>query len=65
MAPADCVVIEDSRFGVMGAKAAGMYAIGFLAGLHCDADHGEMLVAAGADVVARDAAELARLLAAA
>lgn len=34
LAPADCVVIEDSPAGIMAAKAAGMRVIGFLGGSH-------------------------------
>ena len=62
--PARALVIEDSRFGVMGAKAAGMLAYGFLGGAHLLANTGESLRAAGADFVARTydeiAAEMAR-----
>jgi HAD superfamily hydrolase (TIGR01509 family) len=32
-APADCVVIEDSRYGVQAARAAGMDVLGFAGGL--------------------------------
>jgi HAD superfamily hydrolase (TIGR01509 family) len=48
MAPADCIVVEDGRNGVMGAVTAGMTAIGFTGGGHCDEDHGDSLLAAGA-----------------
>ena len=33
-APRDCVVIEDSPYGIMGAKRAGMTAIGFTGASH-------------------------------
>lgn len=50
-APKDCVVIEDSRFGVQGAIAAGMTAIGYTGGGHSWAEHGGTLTAAGAHAV--------------
>ena len=37
VAPADCVVIEDSPAGLRAARAAGMRAIGFLGGSHAGA----------------------------
>ena len=49
--PAGCVVVEDSANGVRGAKAAGMFAVGFLGGSHVGAAHGETLKAAGADLI--------------
>lgn len=49
--PAHCVVIEDSRFGVQGAVAAGMTAIGYVGGGHTHPGHGPELTAAGAAIV--------------
>lgn len=49
--PRNTLVIEDSVHGVMAAKRAGMYAIGFTGGSHTTPDHAERLIAAGADVV--------------
>lgn len=49
--PATTLVIEDSVNGIKAAKAAGMIAAGFTGGGHCDIDHSEMLLSAGADHV--------------
>lgn len=60
--PATCIVIEDSAKGVRGAVAAGMRAIGFTGGGHCSADHGEGLLAEGADCVVAHMDDLAAAL---
>ena len=52
--PSRCVVVEDSRFGVMGAVAAGMRAIGFTGGSHIEPHHAAALAEAGALYVERD-----------
>ncbi|MGJ3231754.1 MAG: HAD family hydrolase [Oceanicaulis sp.] len=49
--PSDCLVIEDSAYGVQGARNAGMRAWGFTGGGHCPAGHGDQLEAAGAEAV--------------
>lgn len=61
-APADVVVIEDSAPGVMGAKAAGASAIGFLGGTHVGPDHETRLREAGADRIAHDWSAVERAL---
>ena len=50
--PGRCVVVEDSRHGVAGAKAAGMKAIGFAGGM-TPVEH-----LAAADIVITDMADL-------
>jgi beta-phosphoglucomutase-like phosphatase (HAD superfamily) len=50
--PNRCVVVEDSRHGVAGAKPAGMRAIGFAGGL-TPVEH-----LAAADIVITDMADL-------
>jgi HAD superfamily hydrolase (TIGR01509 family) len=57
VAPASCVVVEDSRFGVEATRAAGMTALGY------GPDGGEALAAAGAAVFT-SMAELPGLVAA-
>ncbi|MFC5586617.1 HAD family hydrolase [Nitratireductor kimnyeongensis] len=49
--PASSVVIEDSPFGVQGAVAAGMTAIGFTGGSHTFDGHAEKLRSAGAHAI--------------
>ena len=49
--PEACTVFEDSIFGIMAARAAGMRAIGFTGGGHVSDDHAERLREAGATEV--------------
>lgn len=63
VAPADCVVIEDSVAGVTAGVAAGMRVIGLAAGSHIRDGHAETLRATGAHAVAASYDEVAALLA--
>lgn len=63
VAPARCLVVEDSAHGVVAGKAAGMTVWGFVGGGHCFAGHDARLIAAGADCVVGDFAEFVAALA--
>jgi HAD superfamily hydrolase (TIGR01509 family) len=56
--PPACVVVEDSRPGIAGAKAAGMRAIGFIGASHAAPNLADELRAAGADYIVAAMAEL-------
>lgn len=64
LAPADCVVIEDSPAGLRAARAAGMRAIGFLGGSHAQpARLAERLAAENPDALIDHAGDLPKTLA--
>ncbi len=58
VAPADCIVVEDSPAGITAAVSAGMAAIGFVGGSHSGSGLGEQLVAAGARTIVADMRQL-------
>lgn len=62
IAPADCLVIEDSVNGVLAGRTAGMRVWGFLGGGHAHDGLRARLTEAGAERIAQDWAEVARLL---
>ncbi len=62
VAPAMCVVVEDSLHGIEAAKAAGMSVVAFAGGSHIVPAVRERLARAGADAVAGDAAALRAIL---
>lgn len=63
VAPEDAVVLEDTKTGVLAAKAAGIPVIGFAGASHSDSDeYVQMLRDAGADIVIRDMAELPSII---
>jgi beta-phosphoglucomutase-like phosphatase (HAD superfamily) len=53
-----CIVIEDSRHGIAGARAAGMRTIGFTGGNHATAGLRQELLDAGASIVVSHMVEL-------
>jgi HAD superfamily hydrolase (TIGR01509 family) len=62
VAPADCIVIEDSIGGITAARAAGSVAIGLTAASHIQPGFDAKLRQAGADHVAASFAELDRIV---
>lgn len=64
VAPERAVFIDDSTQGVHSAKAAGIFAIGFIGESEARVDQKGTLLAAGADAVVTGVGELERLLAA-
>ena len=60
--PEQCIVIEDSHFGVQGAVRAGMKAIGFTGGGHSDKDHAQLLLANGAHATCTSWKDVAEIL---
>ena len=58
VAPAQCLVIEDSTAGIAAAVAAGMTPVGFAGGCHCGPDHADRLHRAGAQTVFSTMAEV-------
>ena len=57
VSPADCAVIEDSVFGLQGARAAGMRALGFTSSHAAD-----LLLEAGAELTFDDYSQLRSLI---
>ena len=63
VAPARCIVVEDSLAGIAAASAAAMTPIGFAGGCHCGPDQADKLRRAGAVTVFTSMASLAAYLA--
>jgi beta-phosphoglucomutase-like phosphatase (HAD superfamily) len=56
--PRECVVIEDTLFGISAARDAGMRVIGFTGGAHTWPGHADVLTEAGAETVINRFADL-------
>lgn len=56
--PSNCIVVEDSVSGILGAQRAGMTVIGFMAGQHFNPVVKDRLLSAKADVYCSTAEEL-------
>ncbi len=61
--PADCLVIEDSKFGIMAARAAGMTVFGYVGASHCDDLYIEHLARQEPDLIFSDMETLPDLIA--
>jgi beta-phosphoglucomutase-like phosphatase (HAD superfamily) len=62
VAPAHCLVVEDSVTGVTAARAAGMAVLGFIGGGHATEGQIDALRRAGASVVFDDMTKLPGLV---
>jgi HAD superfamily hydrolase (TIGR01509 family) len=62
VAPARCLVVEDSVYGVQAAISAGMTAIGFCGGEHCRPEHADVLRGHGAMDVIFDLRDLSAFI---
>lgn len=56
--PRECVVIEDSLFGIAAAREAGMRVVGFTGASHTWPGHADLLTEAGAETVIKRFSDL-------
>jgi len=62
VAPAQCLVVEDSAAGVTAASDAGMTVLGFVGTAHARAEQAEVLLASGASCIVESMDNLPRLV---
>lgn len=62
IAPARCVVVEDSVSGIAGGIAAGMTVLGYCGGSHCQPGYADVLRRAGATATFADMRQLPELI---